>query len=393
MPRPMRPGWFAPRALLTATLALARLGAAEADPDASGVSDPYGLGERLALIDYLQAQHQRVEPGTDLPTLRRRYQAQVARAQVEAATQARDQAALELWRIYGENATPEATLADITARIAKLRADAELSDQAEHAREAADAAAAEERAPVHVAPAAMPPPMPAAMRQWQQQIVGAAVREVARPPDLGPGGLVELISPDKSPILLVVMSQDLFGRLERPLAAWKPEVRLGAGVDGTVIILGHSDGMHFAQGAVGSGGDLRGELAVHLSRNRDYYETMAGTRAAKPVDLAAMCGCNASGADQEAQLRDGFGYRPLHRVFTVPGRLDRTDMVTLAIICAGSTPVDVTAAFQARFDAPTSPAEREIGCYAVVGADALQLQSPMHVFELKDRQLTELPAP
>ena len=213
------------------------------------------------------------------------------------------------------------------------------------------------------------------------------------PPDLGPDGKVELISSERSPILLVVMSPDLFNTLERALARWKPEVRLAAGVDGTVIILGHSDGMHFMAGAVADQGDIRGELAVHLSRNRAYYETMAGTRAARSIDCAAMCGCNASGANQEAQLRDGFGYRPPHRVFTVPGRLNRVDLVGMAILLAGSTPVDGTASCQARFDLAERAQGHQVGCYAIVGADALQLQSPMRVFVLKNDQLTEQASP
>ncbi len=61
------------------------------------------------------------------------------------------------------------------------------------------------------------------------------------------------------------MSPDLFNKLETPLALWKPETRLSAGVDGYVIILGHGDGMHFMRGAVADQGDV-GELAVHLAQ-------------------------------------------------------------------------------------------------------------------------------
>ncbi len=151
------------------------------------------------------------------------------------------------------------------------------------------------------------------------------------------------------PLLVLVCSKDLRRTIQPQLQAWPPAARLAAGIDGTVVILGHSDGQHFMPGVVAERSVIGGDLPLHLQHNRAYYESLAGTRAAKPIDLAVMCGCNELGANQEVQLRDGFGYRPLHRIFTVPGDLDRTDLVAQAIITIGSTAYDPSAPYQARF--------------------------------------------
>jgi hypothetical protein len=139
--------------------ALGGSGLSAEDDGPTTVPDPVGLGERLALIDYLHDHAQQVEPGADLAALRHQYRALLAAAAGAPDKQARDAAALELWRTYGESATADETLAQIKARLDQLAAKASTDHQQELAHEADDSRAAE-AAPQHPNPTA--PARPAA---------------------------------------------------------------------------------------------------------------------------------------------------------------------------------------------------------------------------------------
>ncbi len=106
---------------------------------------------------------------------------------------------------------------------------------------------------------------------------------------------------------------------------------------------------------------------------------MAGTRAARASTSPPCAAQREQRQPGRARAAARPGYRPPHRVFTVPGRLNRVDLVGMAILLAGSTPVDGTASCQARFELAERALGHQVGCYAIVGADALQLQSPMRV--------------
>ncbi len=181
-------------ALLLVLCSALACGHARAEDDApTDVPDPVGLGERLALIDYLHDHGRQVEAGADLASLRHEYRALTAKAAPSAEQAARDAAALELWRTYGESATPDETLAQLRARLDKLAAKAASAHQQELAHEADDAAAAD---------AAPPPPSqnaqanPAALRaaalakqQAAQQAAQAAAQPAAdMPPPTGKPG-------------------------------------------------------------------------------------------------------------------------------------------------------------------------------------------------------------
>ncbi len=111
------PSAHAPHSRIALCAALACAEARAQDDSPTDVPDPVGLGERLALIDYLHDHGQQVEQGADIANLRQQYRALTAKAATASDQAARDAAALELWRTYGESAAADETLAQIRARL------------------------------------------------------------------------------------------------------------------------------------------------------------------------------------------------------------------------------------------------------------------------------------
>lgn len=372
----------------TLTLLLTVLALAAAEDALSGVDDPLGLGERLALIAWLQEHGAPPPAGTTLDELRSRYRQRQGPGPRDHAAAAREAAALELWRRHGKAAQPDEDAAAIRARLAALDAEAEARRRDEaawadgRARDLA-AAPAPAQAPAaapsrpHRAPAAArtaeSPAPPAATAPASRDL--AAMRTIPPPPDMTARVRALLISPGSSPILMVVCDPDIAGPIELAMASWPAEDRLRAGVTGTVIIHGHSDGAYFTAG-VFKAGTTGTDLSDHLRRNRAWYESMAGTRPEQKVDLAVMTGCNPTGVNQEVELRDGFGYRPPRRVFTEPRCLDAAPCVIAAIQAVGSAPDPGRDGFRRRYRWPKKMAGldgalRSVSCLAVVGFEAL----------------------
>jgi len=362
------------------------------------VPDPLGLGERLALIDYLQTHGQSVVPGAELPALRSAYRELTTATPRAAAAEAsaRDEAVLVLWRTYNVVAPEHETLAQLQNRLVDLASSSAQAVDLEKLHEHADAraaAAAAQLAPVQ--PQAADPAgaadaapnavarEPARTGSSRGEAGGAVVQEVARPADMTAQVHAYLIAPGPSPILLVCLNPELLEPVRSILSQWPAEDRLAAGITSTVIIHGHSSGTYFSPGVL-TEGVIAGDLSEHLRRNRIYYETLAGTREQKIIDFAVMTGCNPSGSDQEAQLRDGFGYRPVHRVFTAPGSLDAAAVVLPAIMMTGTQPYSSDSPYHASYTwyhpIPVDGTPCTISCYASIDDDALDVKVAMHRF-------------
>jgi hypothetical protein len=103
------------------TLLASALAAAEPDDGAapSGVPDPYGLGERLALVDWLREHRLPVADPGDLAALRRSYRAVTVPGPDDRADERRT-LAFALWKRHGVAASDDASLADLRAQLAEL---------------------------------------------------------------------------------------------------------------------------------------------------------------------------------------------------------------------------------------------------------------------------------
>ena len=400
--------------LLRPLLLVIMLVRAAAQDDETQVPDPLGLGERLALIDYLQTHGQSTTPGEDINLLRAAYRdlTGTAASAADAYKSARDEAVLVLWRSYNVVAPQHETLAQLQKRLVDLAHRSSQADVDEQSRERADASMAA-AAPSAALPGAASPGGPAAQARPAAvlqpgfalpRVQGsapessdgqAAIREVARPADMGEIVHAFLISPDASPILLVSLDPGLIEPMRGAMRGWPASVRLAAGITSTVIINCHSSGSYFNAGVLIHPGVVGGDLAAHLRSNREYYETLAGTRERGPIDFMVMTGCNAGNADQEQDLRDGLGYRPIHRVFTAPGYLDICYTLIPAILNAGARPCTSGSPYHASYTTTDTYLSQGTAyhcrCYAVVDADALNVQDNMHPFQVTQWQVSEEP--
>jgi thiol-disulfide isomerase/thioredoxin len=144
--------------ILALQLFLLGVAAAEADV-AVDVPDEFGLGERLALVAWLTDHHVAIVNPNDVPALRRIYVAKahpdlIPKPESASIDQQRADLAAELYRKFGRNPPPGASVEDITALIASLT---------EHENEvmASDQAIAHANALANPRTSA-PPPAPAA---------------------------------------------------------------------------------------------------------------------------------------------------------------------------------------------------------------------------------------
>jgi CubicO group peptidase (beta-lactamase class C family) len=127
------------------------------------VPDEAGLGERLALIAWLNDHHIAVADPGDLPALRRAYLDRAHPAPIPATAnvdQERGELAAELYRKFGINPPAGASVSAIAALIASLEARANAGAERDQAAAHADAGS-RPRAPAQP-PAATPPDRPTA---------------------------------------------------------------------------------------------------------------------------------------------------------------------------------------------------------------------------------------
>jgi hypothetical protein len=136
-------------------------GEAPAAPDVSqpvDVPDPVGLGERLALIDWLQERKITVANRDDLSALRLAYlKAAKPTLFTDPEAAQKEAVALDLWQRHGVNADRKESLASLTAMLAELDQRKGATDAAERQRQLALSGAGPRssapRAPAAVAPA------------------------------------------------------------------------------------------------------------------------------------------------------------------------------------------------------------------------------------------------
>lgn len=319
------------------------------------VPDPFGLGERLALIDHLrEAYGLRPEPGSDLEALRAAYAtAWAARqrpADVDAGRPERERR-LRARIAERHGVEPEAGLDEPALQALLRRLDAERA-----ARDAADIAelaardAAAPRPPAEQAeapgaaeaPAAAPASGPAATPR-APAAARAAVRAL---PFAAPGvtGCYLATAGDRA-ALLVIFGTDHNGAFaDIPEASAvtmlnAPHFRRG------ILLLGH-----------GAGNAINSEpIARHLAANKDFYETMGGTQPAAPVECLVFAACAGGGQAQMAAMREGLGYWPTWRVASGDN--------------AFTTRLNVVAALQAVAARPPAPAWRGMFRLRMGGAE------------------------
>lgn len=149
--------------LVALTLACFTLIAVEPSPAVDvgqpvDVPDPIGLGERLALIDWLQERRIAVANRDDLPALRLAY-LKAARPELFADPDAgrKEAVALELWQRHGVNADRKEPLAGLEAMLAELDRRKGEAEAAERQRQLALSGGGP-RSPAPVTPS--PPPAP-----------------------------------------------------------------------------------------------------------------------------------------------------------------------------------------------------------------------------------------
>lgn len=158
------------RILALTMVASAMLMAAETSPAVDvtqpvDVPDPIGLGERLALIDWLQERRIAVANRDDLPALRLAYlkAAKPALFADPDATQ-KEAVALELWQRHGVNADRKEPLVELKAMLAELdrrKGEAEAAERQRQLALSGGGPRSPAPAPVAPPPAAMPPRAPA----------------------------------------------------------------------------------------------------------------------------------------------------------------------------------------------------------------------------------------
>lgn len=108
----------------------------------SDVPDPYGLGERLALIDWLHTHAIQVSADATVEDLRSAYRLAIAPTSSTATGEADQRAALEreLWVRYGKTSSEHATIDDLKALLAKMDTQRVVAQHQELDQEEQDAA-------------------------------------------------------------------------------------------------------------------------------------------------------------------------------------------------------------------------------------------------------------
>jgi len=281
------------------------------------VPDPFGLGERLALIDHLRDQYRREVPaGVDLATLRTWY------AEAWLGTQQQRQDPLladELQRLrsrlllsYGIDAPEDS---DRTFLLALLR-NAEASQAQAIAAHLADFLARGDDAPVQVAQIApagpvapttpVPVPEPSRLSLPPAANPGVWRAEVLQAYEPGIRMVIRWHQGDRG-VLCVQFGDpgavdfDFACRAFAQLVANAP-----ADVQRAVFLIGHGGGVTI--------GDA--DLKRHLTAHRERYETIGGALSAKPIDCLVVASCSKGGSVQMRTMRDALGYWPLRRVCT-----------------------------------------------------------------------------
>lgn len=325
--------------------------------------DPYGLGERLALLEHLrEAYGQKPAPGATVEELRAAYAAAWAARQVPAGDELADTGAADrvarlrhrLADRYGVEADPALDEAGLQALLRRLDGERAARD-AEAIADRLAADAARPRAPSPPAAPASPPPAPAAVPAPPVQApVADAEAYRIRFPAAGVTDCI-LVSFGERRLLLVTFGADHNGAYRGIPEGVATVLAQAPQIGRSVLLLGH-----------GRSNDVAGEsIARHLATHKAFYETMGGTAPAAPIDCLVLAACQVGGQSQMVVMREGLGYFPTWRVASGD--------------FAATTGINVVLALQAIAARPAKPAwrglfrlripEREVVSFGDVGVD------------------------
>lgn len=326
-----------------ALLALLFLSVTAAEPPP--VPDPFGLGERLALIDHLQEAYGIVvAPGSDLDAVRRRYaEAWAARTSVSEDPFERDERNRlrdHLARAYGVTAAEEATLAELKALLA-AQTPVERSYRLSQVDGARGALPTTDRPPPGGAAAtdgpslrAIDPPAAAAatpaLAAWKARDLAPFAEGIRRVLVWEGGG---------QGVICVQVGDPGAVDFDGGCAYFAQQVRqAGPAVSKrAVYLIGHGGGRTVA------GAELDDLLRTH----REYLETLGGEAEAVRIDVLVVASCSKGGAQQMGDVADGLGYVPLRRVAT--SRRTYANLPTVIAATAGVLAHNGTAPFRAAY--------------------------------------------
>ena len=216
--------------VVVALLAGLLTGLSAADSTPVSVPDPYGLGERLAIIDYLHQQHVDVPADADLDSLRDLYRTTAAALDPAVAEQARQRQRIadlrkHLIEQYGVTLSPDATEDQLLAltKAQEEKVYQETNDALQHDQEMAPPSDVPQRSSATASqsgpPAAAPSPrMAPASNTPASGITGGTVRLSDEPKFLELGYEMEQM---EAPITLYLKHlEPSAGRIAVPVAIW-----------------------------------------------------------------------------------------------------------------------------------------------------------------------------
>jgi len=288
------------------------------------VPDPFGLGERLALIDHLRDRYQRVIPaGTELAELQgwhaEAWLAEQATVADPLANDERQRLRHRLLRQYGIE-TPDDSERELLLALLHSAEDSRAAAIAAdvssliNAQDWVPAVSTPETAPSPATPdagttaAIERPTAEATVKKPASASANAGLwqREQLTPHEAGIRSMYRWHTAERG--VVCVQFGDPGGLdFDGACAAFASMVaRAPADVQRAVFLIGHGGGVTIGEA----------NLKQHLKANRENYETTFGSLPARPVDCLVVASCSKGGSVQMGNLRDGLGYWPLRRVCT-----------------------------------------------------------------------------
>ncbi len=339
-----------PRPILLVLFCLAPVWCGEAP---TAVPDPYGLGERLALIDWLKSNRCAIGDPQDLDGLRRRYREATAPSAPTGAARRRDEEydrlARDLWVRFSKPTQADWTHDDLRRAIADAEATQAARDAEQQAwaqRREAELARKDATDPPRPSRPARPKPShwsvsdqdqaPAPEETGTRESVQIAALDrtikvipLPAPVRAGSEATALVAGREDEPILVISLAGREYAESVAKLLLATATERKRVGVQRAVALIGHSDGQFLA--AFTGDSDTR-SIAGHLRHHREWYATFGGTKRAAAIDLFILMGCNPQGHNQEMEIRQGLDYLPNRRVFTPEGALTNGVVALPAIL-------------------------------------------------------------
>lgn len=292
--------------------------------DVPPVPDPYGLGERLALIDHLNEVYgEHIEPGTTLKDLRAQYLTAWTNShsttEIPMTALERDEAQRLRYHLkteYGYHDLDQTSLADLREWLSVAEGKATVVREL-------DVAAAVEKArqrPERELPAppirteadpivAQTEPVRSDALARNETSVPSPKRWQTKELPLPEGTFRRVLTWQREGRAMLAVQMGDPGGLDFDGACYQIAALIGnspAPFERGIFIIGHGTGV--------SVGDQ--ELDEHLKRYKYFYETLGGTAERKNVECLILASCSKGGSIQMRTIRDGLGYLPKWRVAT-----------------------------------------------------------------------------